>query len=88
MYPVARDNLSFFSNHFEKEMEKAMLTARNVLEQLFYNNSDFSGGDEGKGSMLIVVRVSALQLSNRTRAWTRQTHVSASSTKHFIFTIF
>ena len=47
MYPVARDNSSFCSDHFEKETEKAMLTARDVLEELFDDNSDFPGSDSG-----------------------------------------
>ena len=48
MYPVARDNSSFFSNHFEKEMKKATPTARDVLEQHFDDDSDFSGREEGE----------------------------------------
>ena len=36
-----------FSDHFEKEIEKSTLTARDVLEQLFNDNSDFSGSDSG-----------------------------------------
>ena len=75
MYPVARDKPSFFSDHFEKEMEKATLTARDVLEQLFDTIQTFLGlilaGKRVKRLMLIVVQVSALQLRNRTRAWTR-----------------
>ena len=47
MYPVASDNSSFFTDLFEKEMEKATLTARDVLEQLFDDNSDFTGSDSG-----------------------------------------
>ena len=85
VYSVAKDNSSFSSDHFENEMENATLTTRDVLEQLFDNDSEFLGlilvRKRVKRSMLIVVRVSALQLRNKTWAWTRQTHVSASSTK-------
>ena len=46
---VPRNDSSFFSDHCEKEMEKATLTARDVLKQLFDNDSDFSGSDsDGK----------------------------------------
>ena len=71
-------------------MEKATLTARDILEQLLDDDSDFSWSDScGEKSMLIVVRALVLQLWNRTRAWTRQSHVSASLTqKNFIFTVF
>ena len=58
---VARENSSFFSNYFEKEMEKAMLTARDVLEQLFLT---FLGlilvKKRVKRYMHIVVQVSVL----------------------------
>ena len=62
----------------EKEMEKAMLTSRDILEQLFDDDSDISGyvsgGEEGKEVYAYCGPSFGAQLQIRTCTWTRQTH--------------
>ena len=67
-------------DNFEKEMEKATHTARDILEQLFDEAllDPIVVRKMDKSSIPIVVQFSALLL---TCARTRQTHVSASMTK-------